>query len=159
MRIRQAEPSEIEALARLWHDGWQDAHAAILPPALARHRTLASFAERLADGLPRVRTIGAIGQPLGFAMIKGDEMYQLYVGAAARGSGVAAMLLADAEARQARAGVSRAWLACAIGNERAARFYTRQGWTLAGNMINRLDTPAGIFDLEVWRYEKTLARA
>ncbi|MGX5731802.1 GNAT family N-acetyltransferase [Pseudoxanthomonas beigongshangi] len=159
MQVRRFEPSEIHALARLWRDGWQDAHAAILPAELARHRTLASFAERLADGLPRVRALGTVGQPLGFAMIKDDEMYQLYVAAAARGSGAAATLLADAEARLARAGVNRAWLACAIGNERAARFYARQGWTLAGNMINRLDTPAGIFELEVWRYEKTVAHA
>jgi len=26
-------------------------------------------------------------------------------------------------------------------------------------MINRLDTPDGVFELEVWRYEKTVARA
>ena len=159
MPPRKVEPAEIDALARLWHDGWQDAHAAILPAELARHRTLASFASRLAAGLPDTRTLGPIGEPLGFAMIRADEMYQLYVAAAARGTGVAVRLLADAEARLAQAGVGRAWLACAIGNDRAARFYARQGWTRVGNMINRLDTSAGPFDLEVWRYEKTVARA
>lgn len=159
MQARRADATEIDALARLWHDGWQDAHAAILPLELARHRTLASFARRLADGLPAVRTLGAIGQPLGFAMIQDDEMYQLYVSAAARGTGSAALLLADAEIRLADTGVTRAWLACAIGNERAARFYARQGWARMGNMINRLDTPDGVFDLEVWRYEKNVARA
>jgi len=60
MQARRADATEIDALARLWHDGWQDAHAAILPLELARHRTLASFARRLADGLPAVRTLGAI---------------------------------------------------------------------------------------------------
>lgn len=159
MQVRQADTREIDALARLWHDGWQDAHAAILPVELARHRTLASFARRLAGGLPMVRTLGPMGQPLGFAMIQSDEMYQLYAAPAARGTGIAARLLADAETRLADAGVTRAWLACAIGNERAARFYTRQGWTRVGNMINRLDTPDGVFELEVWRYEKTVAHA
>jgi hypothetical protein len=54
------------------------------------------------------------------------------------------------------AGVWVAWLACAIGNERAARFYEKRGWRRAGNMINELETADGIFPLEVWRYEKRL---
>jgi GNAT superfamily N-acetyltransferase len=44
-------------------------------------------------------------------MLKGDELYQLYVSAPARGSGVAAALVADAEARLAEGGVKTAWLA------------------------------------------------
>jgi hypothetical protein len=31
MNVRAAEHSETGALARLWFDGWQDAHAEILP--------------------------------------------------------------------------------------------------------------------------------
>jgi hypothetical protein len=54
------------------------------------------------------------------------------------------------------AGVWVAWLACAIGNERAARFYEKRGWMRAGNMINELETPGGRFRLKVWRYEKRL---
>jgi hypothetical protein len=49
-----------------------------------------------------------------------------------------------------------AWLACAIGNERAARFYEKRGWHRAGTMINHLVTAEGEFHLEVWRYEKHL---
>lgn len=30
-KARPAERSEVGALARLWYDAWQDAHAAILP--------------------------------------------------------------------------------------------------------------------------------
>jgi GNAT superfamily N-acetyltransferase len=71
-----------------------------------------------------------------------------------RGSGVAAALLADAEERLSRNGVKKAWLACAIGNERAARFYEKCGWQLLGTMISQLDTSKGIYPLEVWRYEK-----
>jgi hypothetical protein len=47
-------------------------------------------------------------------------------------------------------------LACAIGNEQAARFYEKCGWHRAGTMINNLDTTEGVFPLEVWRYEKRL---
>ena len=65
-------------------------------------------------------------------------------------------LIADAEARLIEEGVEVAWLACAIGNHRAARFYEKSGWHLARTFVSPLDTGAGIFLLEVWRYEKTL---
>jgi RimJ/RimL family protein N-acetyltransferase len=65
-------------------------------------------------------------------------------------------LIADAEARLSENGVGLAWLACAVGNERAARFYEKCGWRRAGSMVNRLETPDGEFLLEVWRYEKHL---
>jgi ribosomal protein S18 acetylase RimI-like enzyme len=156
MFVRAAQEPEIAHLAKLWYDGWQDAHAHLLPAELARARTLASFRERLRDALSSVRVVGPPGSPVGFCMVKGDELYQLYVAAEARGAGVAAALLSDAEAHLARAGVHTAWLACAIGNERAARFYEKFGWHRVGNMINRLEIPSGRVDLEVWRYEKVL---
>ena len=156
MDVRYAEEAEIDQLAGLWYDGWRDAHEQILPAELSRHRTLASFRDRLAAALPSVRVVGAPGEPVGFCIVKGDELYQLYVSASARGSGAAAALIADAESQLSKNGVGTAWLACAIGNERAARFYEKHGWRRVGNMINRLETPAGEFLLEVWRYEKRL---
>ena len=156
MDVRDAEEHEIEALAKIWHDGWTDAHAEILPAALKQVRTLESFRERMQAALRTVRVVGPSGAPLGFSMTKDDELYQLYVSAEARGSGVAAALIADTEAQLERAGFKTAWLACAIGNDRAARFYEKSGWRRVGNMINRLETSAGVFDLEVWRYEKRL---
>jgi ribosomal protein S18 acetylase RimI-like enzyme len=156
MEVRNAEEAEIDRLARIWYDGWRDAHEQILPAELAQHRTLESFRDRLAAGLSSVRVVGAPGEPVGFCMIKGDELYQLYVSASARGSGAAATLIADAEAQLSRSGVVTAWLACAIGNERAARFYEKHGWRRAGTMVNQLETPAGEFLLDVWRYEKRL---
>jgi GNAT superfamily N-acetyltransferase len=157
MKIRSAHAAEIDRLARIWYDGWQDAHAQILPPELARLRTFESFGERLRAALDQVRVAELSDETVGFCMIHGDELYQLFVTAAARGSGVAAALVADAEARLAAAGVATVWLACAIGNERAARFYEKCGWQRTGTVVNPLDTPAGVFRLEVWRYEKRLA--
>jgi len=159
MTLRPAQPADVAPLARIWFDGWHDAHAAILPDALCRDRTEESFRHRLAHGLHAVITEGPVGTPLGFAMVKGDELNQLYVAASARGTGLADRLMAAAEERLAADGVTVAWLACAIGNARAARFYERRGWVLAGEVINHLTTAEGPFDLLVWRYEKRLLPA
>jgi GNAT superfamily N-acetyltransferase len=157
--VRFAAESELDRLARIWYDAWQDAHARVVPAELTRLRTLESFRTRLQAALASVRVIGPRGAPVGFCIVKGDELYQLFVSAESRGSGVAAALLADAEARLSQNGVEKAWLACAIGNDRAARFYEKCGWHRAGTMINDLQTVEGPFELEVWRYEKLLKPA
>jgi ribosomal protein S18 acetylase RimI-like enzyme len=90
-------------------------------------------------------------------MLKGDELYQFYVAAEARGSGVAAELMDDAERQLAAGGVSTAWLACAIGNERAARFYEKRGWRRVATMTYEAETSEGPFPIDNWRYEKDLA--
>jgi GNAT superfamily N-acetyltransferase len=156
--VRTAAPDEVDRLASLWFDGWQDAHLEILPAALRRFRTLESFRDRLHAALPHVRVAGPPGEPVGFTIVKGDELYQLYVSAASRGTGVAAALIADAETLIAHSGADTAWLACAIGNARAARFYEKHGWQRIGTMVSELETPDGLFPLEVWRYEKHVRR-
>jgi len=157
MAVRNAEEAEVDHLARLWYDGWRDAHEEIVPAELTQLRTLESFRERVKAALGTVRVIGTSGEPVGFHIVKDSELYQLYVSAPARGSGAADMLITDAEAALSRQGVETAWLACAIGNERAAKFYERCGWNRVGTMINHLETPNGEFPLEVWRYEKSLS--
>jgi GNAT superfamily N-acetyltransferase len=157
MMIRPAEASDIQRLAGIWYDGWQDAHATILPEELRRVRTLESFEARMRQGLGDTRVAGPIGAPLGFCMMKGDELNQLYVAAEARGTGAAQALIADAEERLAATGVTLIWLACAIGNDRAARFYTKSGWHNSGVRKIELPMPDGsIFALDIWRFEKGL---
>ena len=158
MDVRNAEEHEIDHLANLWYQGWLDAHEQIVPLELKRIRTPESFASRLKALLPSVRVVGQTGAPLGFHILKDDELYQLYVSAEARGAGVAAALIADAENLLSESGYETGWLACAIGNDRAARFYEKSGWRRVGNMINHLETENEVFDLEVWRYEKSLSR-
>ena len=154
--MRPAEASELDALARVWFDAWNDAHAAIVPAELTTRRTLPRFRERLAGMLADVRVVGVPGEPVGLCITHDDELYQLFVASQARGTGVAAALRADAEARLAARGVKTAWLACAIGNDRAARFYEKCGWIRVGSFVDRLGTPEGEIPLEVWRYEKQL---
>lgn len=155
--VRDAEPEDLKPLAHLWWSGWSDGHRGLLPEALTRLRTLESFQERMAAALPKVRTFGPVGAPLGFHLLKDDELYQFYLAAGARGTGAAAVLIADAEARLKQAGVALAWLACAIGNARAARFYEKAGWTMARIENVPTETAEGLFPLEVWRYEKRVA--
>ena len=156
MEVRDAEPAEIDQVARVWYDAWNDAHAHLVPAELVRLRTLERFRERVEAALPNLRVVGPPGEPLGLYMNKDDELYQLFVAAEARGTGVAAALIADAEIRLAEAGVETAWLACAIGNERAARFYEKCGWRRVGTMTNLAETSSRTFLLQVWRYEKVL---
>jgi len=155
-RVRAARPSEGPQLARIWFDGWHDAHARIVPPDLTRVRTLESFEQRLRAAPGEVRVADVDGVAAGFHLLKGAEIYQFYVTSVARGRGVAAVLMSDAHARLREAGVQTAWLACAIGNQRAARFYEKCGWLRTGTMVDPVVVPGGFFALEVWRYEKSL---
>jgi GNAT superfamily N-acetyltransferase len=159
MSARPATEAEIDHLARLWHEGWNDAHGKLAPEGLVRARTLELFRDRLVAALDDTRVVGPAGAPLGLCMIKDDELYQLYVARQARGTGVAAALIADGEGRLAARGFATAWLACAIGNDRAARFYEKCGWVMAREVVNRLETPAGVFEVAIWRYEKAVRPA
>ncbi|HEX4915307.1 MAG TPA: hypothetical protein VFV51_15215, partial [Vicinamibacterales bacterium] len=92
MHVRPARESDLDQLAQLWHDGWRDGHLAIVPAALARLRTLESFRVRLRAGLAHVCVAVADDIPVGFFMLKDDELYQFFVDASARGTGVAATM-------------------------------------------------------------------
>ena len=83
--LEAARPGDIPALAALWNSGWHEAHAAIVPQALTRLRTPDSFATRTARHLPATRVARDAGRRLGFSMIRGNELYQLYAAPGARG--------------------------------------------------------------------------
>lgn len=151
---RGATAEDIRPLTRLWHDGWRDAHAAILPGEVAAQRTLDNFGERLKLGLQNLRVIGPVGDPDGFSYIRQDELYQFYVHRRARGTGAAALLMSATERQFADAGTGLAWLACAIGNDRAARFYEKMGWRRVAVATIILELRNGDYPLDVWRYEK-----
>jgi GNAT superfamily N-acetyltransferase len=127
-----------------------------MPAELTRLRTQENFRDRLDVLLPDIRVTGPVGSPLGLCITRADELYQLYLSAESRGTGAAAALLADAESRLSTGGVKIAWLACAVGNDRAARFYEKSGWRRAGTEVIKVDTSEGPFSLEIWRFEKPL---
>lgn len=149
---------DLGALARLWHHGWHEAHAAYVPTGLQRLRTLDDFQNRLEAMLEHTMVCGAKGEPAGFCTIREGELMHLFVAGSARGSGVAVALLSDGEQRLAKSGIRTAWLGCVIGNTRAAHFYEKSGWTKSGVTTYRAETKMGVFALEEWRYEKRLDR-
>jgi len=151
--IRRATSDDVGAVARIWHIGWMDGHAGHVPPELVRHRQPEQFVSRAQDRVDCTRVAESGGQPVGFVVVKGDEVEQIFVDRAARGTGVAARLLRAAEDEIRRAGHRYAWLAVAVGNQRARSFYARLGWRDAGAFADLAETEAGPLAVPSHRYE------
>jgi GNAT superfamily N-acetyltransferase len=154
-RLRPAIAADAETVATIWRDGWRDGHLGHVPDALVAIRTPESFRERAAGRVGD--TAVAVADPdevAGFVMVAGDEVEQVYVSADHRGSGVAGLLLAEAERLVAAGGHRRAWLAVAAGNARARRFYERSGWTDEGPFDYAAAIPGGTLPVPCHRYVK-----
>lgn len=155
--IRPATLADVPAMTRIWHDGWQDGHAALVPAELAAVRTMERFGQRLEEGLADVLVATQDEKVAGLVMLLDDELYQFYVDGVARGTGLAAQLMKAAEAELARRGQREVFLYCAVGNERAARFYDKCGWHRAASEdIEAADGGVSVM-VPVWRYEKRVA--
>jgi GNAT superfamily N-acetyltransferase len=139
--IRPARPGDAERIVDIWASGWRDGHLQDATPEILAYRTRESFVPRVAGALDRTKVAEVDGEIAGFAMVHDDEVDQLYVAPAYRGSGIASRLLADAAAQLRAAGHAVPWLAVARGNARARHFYEREGWTDAGEFS--YDAPIG----------------
>jgi len=154
-RLRAATPDDIDAIAEIWHAGWPEGHLGHVPDALLVHRRLVDFRTRVPALLDRT-TVATIGSDVtGFVMVHQDELEQIYVAEAARGSGVAAALLRHAESAIGDR-FDLAWLAVVAGNTRARRFYSRNGWRDAGPFEYDAPIEGGSIPLEAHRYEKRI---
>ena len=131
LTTRSASPADAEAVAAIWHQGYRDGHEGHVPEEIFAYRRLEDFAARVPKLLEATIVAVVDGRVVGFVMVEGDELYQLYVDRAARGSGVAAALLDRGEQTIAQTH-SRGWLAVVEGNTRARRFYERAGWQPVG---------------------------
>ncbi len=130
--LRPGTPEDAAAVADLWHAGWHDAHPGNVPDGLTASRTSEQFHDRAPRRVDDT-TVAVVGDEVaGFVMVVGDEVEQVYVSSAHRGSGVADVLLTEAEHQVAAAGHAEAWLAVVEGNARARRFYERRGWRDGG---------------------------
>ena len=139
--IRQAVPADAESLAHLHLDVWDDAYTGLMPQGILDDRR-----EKAAERVARWRDIlSAQEQPnwlaedadglVGFSCAgparDNDvdtelELYALYVRAAYYGTGVGYALFEIAVGDRA------CYLWVLAGNERAIRFYERQGFRLDG---------------------------
>lgn len=157
LTIRPATSADADAVAKIWYHGWQDGHLGNVPDSLVRIRTRESFWERAAARVGATTVAVLDGEVAGFVMVVGDEVEQVYVSSVHRGSGVAGVLLSEAERLVSAGGHSRAWLAVAPGNARARRFYERCGWVDEGEFDNRVTGPEGLISVPCLRYAKTVA--
>jgi putative acetyltransferase len=155
--VRKATAEDVAAVARIWHAGWADGHLGHVPQELVRHRSQETFPPRARARLDDTWVAELRGEPMGFVVVKGDEVEQIYVDRSARGTGLAAMLLRMAEAEIRGAGHRQAWLAVVAGNQRARAFYARLGWRDAGPMSYIAETQAGPLPVPTHRYEIDLS--
>jgi GNAT superfamily N-acetyltransferase len=144
--IRPVTAADMPAVALLWHGGWHDAHGRLFLPEIVAERTVDAYERWLATILEHSYAAFVDGALAGFYAIDGDELDQFYVDPGWRGRGLAGRLIADAERALAARGVRDAWLVCAVGNERARRFYGKAGWT-----------EGPVVDGETWRADGSVA--
>jgi GNAT superfamily N-acetyltransferase len=152
--VRRGNEHDASAIAEIWRLGWRDGHRGFVPDELVAARTDESFASR-ATALANKMTVAVVdGAVAGFVLVVDDEVEQVYVSAAHRGTGVADVLLREAE-RQVRAnGHSSAWLAVVAGNARARAFYARAGWCDEGPFDYRAAADGGSITVPCHRYTK-----
>ncbi len=130
--LRPATYDDAPAVAAIWEAGWREAHLGNVPDELVVARTSASFLQRAGEHVDATTVAVVAGVVIGFVMVVGDEVEQVYVDPSHRGTPVAADLLGEAEQQVRAAGHGSAWLAVVAGNPRARRFYERRGWVDEG---------------------------
>ena len=128
VELRAARDADADAVGTIWVSAWRDGHLGHVPEELVVVRTPESFLDRAAQRIADTTVAEVDGVVAGFIMVDDDEVEQVFVDAGHRGSGVAAVLLAEAERQVAGNGHASAWLAVVEGNARARRFYERFGW-------------------------------
>lgn len=153
MQTRQADKDDVQRIAQIWHLGWHSGHAAVVDNELVGLRVPEEFVARTQAHLSRTHVALVDGQIIGFFMIKGDELYQFYLDAAHHGSGIARELMSATELAMAG---RAAYLACTVGNERAAAFYRKCGWKHVRTGPYEAETSRGVFVVQEWRFEKAL---
>lgn len=158
LEIRLADAKDHADIVQLWHQGWHDAHADLVPSEVLAFRTPDHFAMWLKEA-PDTFYVATDSELLGFVSVKAAEIVKLYVGKNARGTGVAHSLLSFAEKALFERGVREAELFCTAGNSRAEKFYEREGWSLSRSFDDALWVPEGtdrLFIVPTHRFQKAL---
>jgi len=147
---------DIPRVAELWYPAWRDGHLGGVPDELVALRTPDDFVRRATAVQPGSTVAVRDGEVVGFVTVRDDELDQLFLDAAARGSGIAERLLREGERLIAAAGHGTAWLAVVATNARARRFYERLGWRDEGEFVFPADTADGTIDVVCRRYVRDI---
>lgn len=150
--LRPARVEDSKAIAAIWYDGWRDGHLGHVGDDLLAARTRESFELRAPQRVSDTVVAIVDDAVAGFVMVVDDEVEQVYVSRPHRGTGVATVLLAEAERLVRLNGHERAWLAVVPGNARARRFYQRSGWTDEGLFDYLAESAAGPISVPCHRY-------
>jgi GNAT superfamily N-acetyltransferase len=154
--LRPAVDDDMATVADIWHRAWHVAHVGHVPDGLTDARTLEAFRARTPPRVADTTVAEVDGALVGFIMIDGDEVEQVFVDPDHHGSGVAAPLLAEAERQVAAAGHDVAWLAVVTGNARARRFYEKHGWADEGDLPYEVTAGGTAYISPCRRYVKTV---
>jgi putative acetyltransferase len=152
--IRSAQPGDMAAVADIWHRAWHVGHAGHVPDGLTAARTLDAFHARTPSRVADTMVAEVDGELVGFTMVEGDEVEQVFVDPRSHGTGVAGPLLAAAEQQVAAAGHDVAWLAVVVDNARARAFYEKHGWHDAGDLPYEVSAGGTTYVSPCRRYEK-----
>jgi GNAT superfamily N-acetyltransferase len=155
--IRKATPADTDQVAEIWRLGWKDGHRGSVPPELVEARTEESFRTRASDRIDDTTVATVDCDVAGFVMVVHDEVEQVYVSARHRGSGVAAILMNEAEGQVRANGYQMAWLAVVAGNARARAFYEKAGWHDEGPFDYAASAETGPIVVPARRYTKSLS--
>lgn len=160
--IRDAQPGDVEDLARVHVTSWQNAYVGLIDQAFLDALSVETRAERwralLDQSRGRILVVELEGSVVGFCSLGPadhggwGEVYAIYLAPERWGEGLGRDLLAAAESALWSDGHHEALLWVLEGNSRARTFYERQGWR-PGKPI-RLENIGGVDVTEV-RYEKS----
>ncbi|HEY6708462.1 MAG TPA: GNAT family N-acetyltransferase [Actinomycetota bacterium] len=69
LAVRPATAADLDAVARIWHEGWADGHAGHVPAALVAERTPGSFGPRALERVDRTWVAERGGVVAGFVAV------------------------------------------------------------------------------------------
>ena len=125
MRIRPATPADIPELARLAAASYRASFLLIIGEDGLAIRSPSYFIGRFTDQWPSIRLAeDASGRIAGLYQVRGGKLDMLFLDPQDTGKRLGTQLLIDAE----QDGAVR--LECFSANQRARRFYERNGWQL-----------------------------
>ena len=170
--IREMRSDEVPIMAALWHRTFFDQQGVSedVPTALANERrdlakcVLFMQKKMSTEGYCALLAVASDGEVRGLALLKGAghhaEVEKCYLDRSARGTGLAAKLMAAAEAKlRDMVSVSCQCIMLHVlpGNKRARRFYERHGFSYKRDFVLNVSLPGGpTVPLKLLRYEKVL---